>query len=289
MKKAFVAIGFVFLLASCSKSDNVNTPETVVASETKNVAYATTDPQEKMDVYLPAGRSTTNTNCIVVIHGGSWSSGDKADMDSGITALRPLLSSYAVFNINYRLANGTTVLSAEQINDVNAAVDFIVSKATEYKVNANKIVMLGASAGAHLAMIKAYKYNADGRVKAMVDLFGPNDLTWMYNNQPYYLLFTQAVLTNLMGVGQPANPALYQAASPINFVTATAPPTQILHGTADSIVPISESQRLNVKLNTASVTHEYIAYTGGGHGTWDTPTWTNAYGKMAAFIKTYVP
>ena len=160
MKKAFVAIGFVFLLASCSKSDNVNTPETVAVSETKNVAYATTDPQEKMDVYLPAGRSTTTTNCIVVIHGGSWSSGDKADMDSGITALRPLLSSYAVFNINYRLANGTTILSAEQINDVNAAVDFIVSKATEYKVNANKIVMLGASAGAHLAMIKAYKYNA---------------------------------------------------------------------------------------------------------------------------------
>ncbi len=287
--KQFLSVGFIILLlASCSKTDTT-TPATVASADMKNVAYASADPLENMDVYLPAGRSATTTNCMVVIHGGSWSSGDKADMDSALSAFKPLLPNYATFNINYRLANGSTIVSSNEMDDVNAAVSFIVSKAAEYKVNANKIIIVGASAGAHLGMLKAYKYNTDGRVKAMIDLFGPNDLTWMYLNQPYYLSLTQAVLTNFMGTTQPANPLLYQMASPINFVTAAVPPTQILHGTADSIVPISESQRLNAALQTAGVTHEFITVAGGGHGTWDNAQWTNAYANMTAFIKTYVP
>ena len=288
MKQLFV-IGFIAVFfAACSKDEK--TVETGVPAITvQNIAYATADPLENMDVYLPAGRTATSTNCVVVIHGGSWSSGDKADMDSALNAFRLLLPNYATFNINYRLANGSTIVSSNQMDDVNAAVNFIVTKASEYKVNANKIIIVGASAGAHLGMLKAYKYNSDGRVKAMIDLFGPTDLSWMYNSQPYYLSLTQAVLTNFMGTTQPANPTLYQMASPINFVSAAAPPTQILHGTADSIVPVRESQRLNVALQTANVTHEFITIAGGGHGTWDNASWTNAYAKMTAFIKTYVP
>lgn len=289
MKKIFFVIAVSIIVASCSKTDSVLPVTTVAELNTKNVAYATADPLENMDVYLPAGRSSATTNCIVVIHGGSWSSGDKTDMDSGIIALRPLLPAYAVFNINYRLANGTTILADQIVDDVNKAIDFIVNKSGEYKINANNIAIVGASAGGHLGMLKAYKYNADGRIKAMVDLFGPNDLTWMYTNHPFYLSLTQALLKNYIGLQQPVNPTLYQNQSPINYVTTAAPPTQILHGTADSVVPISESQRLDAKLYTKGVVHEYIAYTGSGHGDWDKPTWTNAYIKMAAFIKTYVP
>ena len=59
---------------------------------------------------------------------------------------------------------------------MQAAINLIISKSAEYKINANKIVLLGVSAGAHLALLQAYKNNSSGRIKAVVDLFGPTDL-----------------------------------------------------------------------------------------------------------------
>ncbi len=287
MKKLFAIVLFAFVFVSCKKSGGDALLDASIAADIRNVPYGT-EALQNMDVYLPPNRSATTTNCVIIIHGGSWSGGDKADMDSAITAMKPLLANYATFNINYRLAATNNNIHPTQSNDVNAAINFIVSKANEYQINANKMVIVGASAGAHLGMLKAYKENTDGRIKAIVDLFGPNDLTWMYISHPLPA-FSQSVLINYLGVTQPANPTLYQQASPINFVTSTAPPTQIFHGTADQVVPISESQRLQTKLQSLGVTNQYHTYTGAGHGDWSTTIWADVFLKASNFIKTYIP
>ncbi len=281
IQQSLLIVTLIGLLgASCKKSSDTNTSTEVVQTD---IAYATVSPQQKMDMYLPDGHSAASTYTVIMIHGGSWSGGDKTDFNVDIPSIRSLLGNYAVFNLNYRLANGGSVLLQQQTDDINTAVDYITSKATEYNINVSKIAVMGASAGGHLALLKAYKFNTDGRIKAMVDLFGPNDMAWMYNNHPIPAI-TQPIIANVMGATPTSNPTAYTNGSPINFVTATVPPTIIFHGTADPVVPISESDRLNAKLQTAGVTHQYITYAGESHG-WQGANLIDTYNKATNFIK----
>ena len=272
------------LMVSCKKDDAAETNNTAQL-DIKDVAYGN-DALQKMDVYLPEGRSTANTYALIMIHGGSWAGGDKADFNTDIATVRSQLGNYAIFNINYRLANGSSITLPQLTADIDAAYNFIAGKGAEYNINTTKLALMGASAGGHLALLKAYKANTDSRIKAVVDLFGPVDMAWMYNNHPQPA-FSQLVIGNLMGTTPTGNPALYSNGSPINFVTASVPPTIIFHGTADQVVPINESERLQVKLQTAGVIHQYITYPGEQHG-WTGTNLTDTYNKAIAFIKQYV-
>lgn len=269
-------VGSVF--TSCNKESG--TAESVM----KNVKFGS-DAAQAMDIYLPAGRTSTNTKVIVFIHGGSWSGGDKADFDVNINAIRPQLTDYAIFNINYRLANIQNQHPA-QMEDVQSALDFISAKAAEYKVNANKIALVGASAGAHLALLHAYKNSRNGSIKAVVDLFGPTNLTTLYTNHPVPAA-SQPVLVNFLGTTPSANPSKYADASPVNFVSAQSPPTLILHGDADFIVPISQSSTLRVALLGVGAKVEMHSYIGEGHG-WFGNTLTDTYNRTIAFVKANV-
>lgn len=270
---------------SCKKTggDPVNPPATVEALELKNVSYGT-DAMQTMDIYLPAGRTTSATKALILVHGGAWVGGDKADMNDAVTTFKTLLPDFAVFNINYRLAALPSAnLWPTQMNDMNAAFDFIVGKSAEYKFNSNRIVLGGASAGAHLALLKAYKQNT-GNIKAVVDMFGPTDMKDMYTQNTSY----QPLLTIFMSGTPATNPAAYTNASPLFAVNSSSAPTIILHGTADNVVPISESDSLNVRLGNAGVPKQYEKYAGEGHGIWSALNTADAYAKIAAFIKLHV-
>src|SRR5436190_20202373 len=98
MKNWLLVLTVIVTLASCKKEDAV-----LAAQNQANVAYGT-DAAQKMDIYLPAGRSGSSTKVIILIHGGGWSTGDKADFNSYVDTLKRRLPGYAIFNINYRLA-----------------------------------------------------------------------------------------------------------------------------------------------------------------------------------------
>lgn len=166
---------------SCEKGEKG--AETLTQLDMKNVSYGS-DTTQKMDIYLPAGRDTVNTKVILFIHGGSWSSGDKNEFNEAISAIRTKLPDFAIFNMNYRLAYKGANRFPTQLEDIQSAINFIETKANEHKVNANKFCLIGASAGANLALLNAYKNNKTGKIKAVVDLFGPADLTALYNNHP---------------------------------------------------------------------------------------------------------
>lgn len=289
LKKIFTVLIITTFLFSCKKETTTeqNQDTTIPEKEILNVAYASASTEQKMDVYLPSNRSTTKTLPFIMIHGGSWSGGDKSDFNANITSFKSLMdSSYAIFNINYRLANGSTVLLQQQLDDITSAINFIQTKSTEYQINTSKIVVMGASAGAHLALLKSYKLNTNNSIKAVVDLFGPTDLAWMYNSHPIPVS-SQPVLVNLLATTPQLNATAYANASPINFITTTAPPTIIFHGTADIVVPISESNNLQAKLQQNNVINQYITYAGESHG-WIGANLTDTYAKTVAFIKQYV-
>ena len=273
-------IFFSIAFTSCQKSDNGNQPLSQL--DMSHISYGS-DTAQNMDIYLPAGRDTAKTKVILFIHGGSWSSGDKTDFTEAIAAVRTQLQDYAIFNMNYRLAYNDQTRFPVQINDVQSALNFINSKQNDYHINVNKICLIGASAGSQLALLQAYKYNADAKIKAAVDLFGPVDLTDLYNNHPFP---TEArpVLVNYLGATPASNPGIYIQASPINFITAQCVPTIIFHGTDDIVVPIAQSNALKAKLETNKVKVEMTIYQGEGHG-WVGNNLLDTYQKTIVFIK----
>jgi acetyl esterase/lipase len=290
-----VALLFVVLFTSCSKSDTSGgggtpAPTPAVARTITDTSYGA-DAKQKMDIYLPASRTTASTKVIIMIHGGAWIAGDKADYAANIDSLKKRLPDYAIFNINYRLAvpgfPSTNVFPTQE-TDVKAAVDFIYSNRATFLIS-DKFVLLGASAGGHLSLLQAYKYQTP-KIKAVIDYCGPTDMVAMYNDYP-------AGSVNQIGIGllmsgtPISNAALYASSSPLTYATTTnACPTIIFQGTADLTVYPAQSIALRDKLTTNTVANQYVPYTGLGHvDSWTAVTFTDSYTKIQVFLATYVP
>jgi acetyl esterase/lipase len=237
------------------------------------------DPKQTMDVYLPEGRTADSTPSLILVHGGGWNNGNKSGFNSYIDSFRKRMPGYAFFNINYRLFNGGNKFPTQE-QDLKAAVDFIVEKANEYQVNKNMFALLGASAGAHMALLQAYKYK-EPAIRAVIDFFGPTDLTEMYQN-PWHPYVTMA-LEMITGATPSSNPALYYGSSPANFIDATSAPTLILHGANDQVVDISQSRLLQKKLEKAGVKNELVVYPSQRHG-WHGSTLSNSFDRIEKFL-----
>ena len=291
-----VALLFVVLFTSCSKSDTSGgggtpAPIPAVARSVADTSYGA-DAKQKMDIYLPAGRTTASTKVIIMIHGGAWIAGDKADYATNIDSLKKRLPDYAIFNINYRLAvpgfpTSTNVFPTQE-NDVKAAVDFIYSNRAIFLIS-DKFVLLGASAGGHLSLLQAYKYQTP-KIKAVIDYCGPTDMAALYTDYASNPL-NQAGIAALMSGTPTSNAALYASSSPLTFATsANACPTIIFQGTADLTVYPTQSIALRDKLTTNTVANQYVPYTGLGHvDSWTAVTFTDSYNKIQVFLATYVP
>jgi acetyl esterase/lipase len=287
MKYLQLLVVSAFIFTACKKNTDSNpapTPTPVTEKTELNVAYGT-DGQQKMDIYLPASRTTTATKVIILIHGGGWSSGDKADFTAYVDTLKRRIPGYAIFNINYRLATGTTNLFPTQENDVKAAIGFIYGKRAEYIIS-DKFVLLGTSAGGHLSMLQAYKYTTPVSIKAVVDFYGPADLVDMYNN-PASIFAPPTALAAVIGATPSTNLTLYQQSSPVTFISAQSPPTIILQGGVDILVSPSQSLAVNNKLQTFGVVHQYVFYPTENHG-WTGANLTDSFDKITAFLNTNV-
>lgn len=285
MNKVWLLLVSASMVVSCQKNasgtdGNTNLP----AVAQSNVAYGA-DYRQVMDIYLPAGRSSSSTPFMVMIHGGGWTTGDKADIKPYIDSVKKYLPQYAVFNINYRLSsNGTNTFPAQE-QDVKAAVDFIASKASAYNIS-DKMVLLGASAGGHLALLQGYKYTDPVKAAAIVDFFGPADITAMYTHPASPAVPAWAVAA-VVGATPEANAQLYQQSSPISFVNSSSAPTIIFQGGQDPLVAPAQSEALKNKLQQAGVANEYVFYPNEQHG-WSGANLAHSFDRLVQFLNQHV-
>ena len=287
MKKNLLFASFIaFLLLSCHKNiEQVPSfpPDKIDAKTILNVSYGSNSLQN-MDVYLPANRSITSTKVIILIHGGSWESGDKSELTEFVDTLQKRQPDYAIININYRLSvNGNNVFPTQE-NDIKTAFQFIIDKAGNYLIS-NKVVLLGVSAGGHLALLQAYKYDLPVVPKAVISFYGPTDLTDMYNNPSDALI--PPALAEIVGKTPAQDPAIYKNSSPVNFVSATSPPTIFFQGGMDSLVKKSQAISLQAKLQSAGVINQYVFYPNEGHG-WLGPDLYDSFNKIQSFLSANV-
>lgn len=276
----------LFIFYGCAKEnfpDDNSSPS--VYKEIRDTAYGE-HARHIMDIYLPENRSS-ETKILLLIHGGAWVEGDKIDMNRVINPIKKLDPSLAFVNINYRYANGNTVRIQDQIADVTKAIKFLSSNANKLNIG-TKIAIVGASAGAHIAMMYAYKYDTSKQIKSVVNYFGPTRLdseAW-YNSFNLGLFKPNAdVLYPLFGKGWDKD--LYSQYSPYEVVTASnGKPTISLHGGLDPVVPKDHSIDLHNKLTQLNIPSQLEEYPNSLHVFWDND-FADSYPKVIKFVNKY--
>jgi acetyl esterase/lipase len=282
MRYSILALGLALLVSFCSKKD-IGKGERVGTDSLPEVSYLNLnygdDPQQKLDVYLPAGRDE-KTRLLIIIHGGGWTAGDKSDFDSYITEFQKRLPGYAFANLNYRLASASGNYFPTQENDILTAVTYLKNKSADYQISTD-FVILGISAGAHLGLLQGYKHNDVLQPKGLVSFFGPVDLQQLYVNSDQSI---PGVLRTIMNTTLTANPDIFKESSPINYVTSNSAPTLMLHGDKDPLVPIEQAYMLRDKLLDVGVTNKLVVYPGQGHG-WIGDDLIDSFNQVEAFVK----
>lgn len=267
---------FFFLSVACSTDPDPN-PDFLAARDILDESYGN-DPRQKMDVYLPAGRNS-ETPLLIYIHGGAWIDGDKSEFLQIKAILDREFPGYAFVTLNYRLydfaSNSNGIL--EQEKDINAALVYIENRLADWDISEDLIIS-GASAGGHLALLHAYK-SKSSKLKAAVAFFPPTELSELYtfNN------LTALGLTALLG-GTPATASSsYELASPLSHIDPSDVPTIFFHGDLDTVVPISQSELLEQSLKIQNVRHQFIRVPGQGHG-FRPETYASLLREAKAFI-----
>lgn len=216
---------------------------------------------ENIDKPLPA---------IVFIHGGSWRSGKKEDY-------RPYAMHYAqrgfvCASVQYRLSAEAPYPAA--VHDVKAAIRYMRDDAESMGVDPKRIGVAGGSAGGHLAMMVSFSSDidtldgksghedAESNVACVVNLYGVTDMTTPYARG---VSETNTAVRRFFSGTYQEQPDRYAEGSPLNYVTPDDPPTLILHGTVDALVPINQADILAKKLAAVGVPYIYDRLPGWPH------------------------
>ncbi|HLG95209.1 MAG TPA: alpha/beta hydrolase [Bryobacteraceae bacterium] len=226
----------------------------------------------RLDAYVPA--SEDPVPAVIIVHGGAWVTGDRKHSVEPL--FKPLAAAgFAWFSISYRLANtadpaglaamaGSTALLGNAVEDVRAAVAYVRKHAAEYRIDPNRIALVGESAGAQLAAMAALKPGPGQDVSAVVALYCPSDLVSLVQNTAMIpdsirqavrgTAFADILMTHLREL------------SPLYWVHKGAPPFLLIHGTADRLVPFRQSVQFCSALENAGSACQLVPIEGAGHG-----------------------
>lgn len=288
MKQTLLLIALTsIMLRAGAQSDTTYKPVAYPANYTahRNVVYTKAgDWEGKMDLYLPS--SDKPFPLVINIHGGGWNHGSKESQTGFSTFFK---AGFAVANMAYRLTPQATAPAA--VEDARCALLYIIKNAKAFNVDVSRIVVMGSSAGGHLALMAGllgndhrFDGNCPGvdavRVAAIIDKYGIADV-WDWGNG--------AVVRSKSAkswLGKHAGDAAFAAlVSPMSYVHKNSPPVFIVHGDADPTVPYQQSVALHQKLLAAGVVSELMTVPGGLHGKFDKEQNAAVNKAIVAFLK----
>ena len=225
-------------------------------------AFSRRDGQElRMDIYSPA-QAHSASPCVISIHGGSWSGGNREDFSWMSRALASL--GYVAVSIDYRLAPEAPFPAA--VEDVREAIAYVKRNAGELRIDPNRLALIGRSAGGQIALMAAYE-RPDPAVRGVVAFYAPTDLVYAYLRPVNpRVLDTWTVLRTYLGGEPKARRGLYERASPVNFVGPKTPPTLLIHGLRDEFVWDAHSELLERRLRARGRRGLYVRLPWATHG-----------------------
>ena len=227
------------------------------------IVYREVDGQRlMMDLYPAAGRSA-KAPVVVVFHGGAWMSGGRQDMSALCTALSQ--NGMAAATVDYRLAPRNKWPA--MLEDVRASVRFLRANAERFRIDPDRVGAAGVSSGAHLALMLGFSdpwpdvAEGSSRVVAVLNLFGPTDLT-----KDYSPFVAQAMSEQVLGKELADATEDIRAFSPVTYITGDDAPVFTVHGKADLLVPSVQAERLDKALRGVGVAHTMLLVDGMEHG-----------------------
>jgi acetyl esterase len=239
----------------------------------ETVTYARADGEGlKADVWRPpgggsAGDAAKGRPAVIVVHGGGWRSGKRGDFPLWNAWLAS--KGYVVFDIDYRLSPPPSWQDAPA--DVRCAVGWVKENAARYGVDPERVALLGRSAGGHLALLSAYTQGSgptpgcdarnlqNTRVAAVAAFYPPTDLARLSS------LGYLGGMDGFVGGTHYTVPERYRLLSPVSRVDPCDPPTFLVHGGADQIVPSKQSELLAERLREAGVPHRFVELPWANH------------------------
>ena len=242
---------------------SANTPNVTFSLGTANrdVAYCNS---ETLDLYIPTASGQHPLPLVVFVHGGGMTSGDKTNISP--VFLDALASAgYAVASVNYRLAPMSKFPA--QIEDVKCAIRFLRDRAATYGLDGSQVFAFGTSVGGELVALAALTgphsvfdigpyLNQPSDVTAVVDMFGPANLTEDAG-------FSSEGILRVFGIN--ANQGQLMRASPTHYVVANAPPILLVQGVQDAKVHESQSVELYKDLIAAGDQTQLVLVQNMGH------------------------
>jgi acetyl esterase len=231
------------------------------AHSLQDVEYARSGGQSlRFDASFPAGAGPHPA--VIIVHGGGWVAGHRRHNVEPL--FRPLENAgFAWFSISYRLATEISLFGLA-IDDVAHAIEFIRSHASEYRIDPNRLAVIGDSAGAHLAMMAVLRAGAAVPVAAFIGIGMPSDLETLANDSPSIPAGIRDAVASSPWADMLG--AVVRELSPVNHVHADLPPTLLIHGTADRIVPFEQSEKFCAAARSVHAPCEIQPVRGAGHG-----------------------
>lgn len=245
--------------------------------------------RQKLDFYRYEGEAKRPT--LIWIHGGAWIAGDKGSIEP-IAFQVAGLGKYNLISIGYRLASDESAPWPEIVYDVKAAVRWIKLNSEKLGIDPDEIILIGESAGAHLAALTAFSSGveelegdktpgASTEVKAAVLFYGP------YNMSSFAVQKNSAIKSGMCEEPPYSSPILelldcaetngtrynidtcdlrdVRAADPGAYLDKSDPPAYLVHGEHDCTVPWGQSKALHDELDDVGVRNEFVSVKGGEH------------------------
>lgn len=211
--------------------------------------------------FYPAGDATWAAKrgaaapCVVLVHGGGWDGGSRAELSGFNHWLAE--RGVAVVAFDYRLAPAFPWPA--QRDDLRAVLGWLRENAARLDVDAERVTLVGRSAGAQIAVATAYGERLPG-VRAVVALYGVHDLefVWSIRSATDSLNSDKLMRQYLGGGPEGARAELYRSGSGERLAHAGAPPTLIVHGALDEMVWCRHSERLAAALARVGAPHVFV-------------------------------
>ncbi len=270
MKNHFskVAIIVILVFQNCSAycvkpltKDNFNADS--LYNSYLNLQYGdASDNANLLDIFLPKNHNVS-TKLIIFIHGGFWSKGGKNQLPKPLINLLVSQKGYGLVSINYHLVKEDGNRFPAQIQDVAKAIAFLSDKGDSLGYNKNEFTLLGASAGAHLALLYAYAFDSKKQIKTVIDIVGPTDLSdpeVRENNE-----LANVTITKFLGEADPKAQIAHDASPIFHLSEQSGVPTIIFHGEKDEVVNVKQSKTLYNKLTTLGIKSQLELYPNETH------------------------
>ncbi len=209
--------------------------------------------------------ATTNNKkspLVIVIHGGSWQSGDNTQLPELNSYLAT--KGYNVAAINYRLA--PAYKAPAPVEDTRDAINYFIANAQALNIDTNNIILLGRSAGAQVALCAAYGFH-NKNIKGVISYYGPADMVWAGQlPSKAGVLNNNEIYNNYLGGQYNQVPEKFAEISAVHYADTASPPTLMIHGKIDPLVFYIHNEHLQKRLNELKVPNYYLEFKHATHG-----------------------